>query len=107
MPNQRQSGSLKELDRVPGFAPDDPTDGRAPLDWQSKYPPEAQRVIWKEALYLFGLLLLVPILMLIFWLDYPNRLFKLSEDRYATVITYTLAWLGGVLGGTLFDIKWL
>lgn len=107
MPNQSRSSSVKDLDRVPGFAPDDPTDGREPLDWQSKYPPEARRIIWAEALYLFGLLLLVPILMLIFWLDYPNHWLKLSDDRYRPIVTYTLAWLGGVLGGTLFDIKWL
>jgi hypothetical protein len=107
MSNDSHSGGVKDLDRVPGFAPDDPTDGRPPLDWESKYPPEARRVIWAEAFYLFVLLLLVPILMLVFWLDYPNRWFGLSDARYGSVVKYALAWLGGVLGGTLFDIKWL
>lgn len=107
MPNQSHSGGLKELDRVPGFAPDDPTDGRAPLDWQSKYPPEALGQIRKEAVYLAGLLLLIPAVMLLFWLGYPNRWLKLTDDAYGSVVKYVLAWLGGTLGGTLYDIKWL
>jgi hypothetical protein len=107
MSEVNHSDRVKHLDRVPGFAPDDPTDGRPLLDWKSKYPPQAQRVIWVEAVYLFLLLAVVPILMLFFWVGYPNRWLKLSDDNYGSVVKYSLAWLGGVLGGTLFDIKWL
>ena len=107
MPDQSQNSGVKDLERVPGFAPDDPTDGRIPLDWQSKYPPEAQREIRKEALYLAGLLILIPVAMVVFWLGYPNRWLKLTDDTYGSVVKYVLAWLGGTLGGTLYDIKWL
>ena len=107
MPDQNQDSGIAQVTHVPAFAPDDPTDGRSLLDWKSKYPKEAWRIIWIEGAYLFILLTLVPILMLLFWLELPNRWFKLNDEKYRTVITYTLAWLGGLLGGTLFDIKWL
>lgn len=107
MPDTNQSGSIKKADELPGFAPDDPTDGREPLDWKSKYPEDARKLIWREASYLFGLLLLLPLLMLVFWLGYPQRGLKLSDQQYEPVLKYALAWLGGMLGGTLFDIKWL
>lgn len=107
MPDQSQNSGVKDLERVPGFAPDDPTDGRTPLDWQSKYPSEAQREIRNEALYLAGLLVLIPVAMLLCWLGYPNRWLKLTDDAYGSVVKYVLAWLGGTLGGTLYDIKWL
>jgi len=40
-------------------------------------------------------------------MGWPNLLLKLSEERYATLALYGYAWLGGSLGGTLFDLKWL
>ena len=108
MPDQSQNSSVKDsnLERVPGFAPDDPTDGRRLLDWKTRYP-EAQRQIWTDGAYLAVLLVSIPALMLAFWVGYPNRWLQLSDDRYATVVKYALAWLGGTLGGTLYDIKWL
>jgi hypothetical protein len=107
MPDENQTSGVKDLERVPGFAPDDPTDGRPPLDWQSKYPSAAQSEILKEAIYLAVLLALIPVAMLLFWMGYPNRWLKLSDATYASVVKYALAWLGGTLGGTLYDIKWL
>lgn len=107
MPDQSQNSGVKDLEHVPGFAPDDRTDGRAPLDWEPKYPPEARREIRKEALYLGGLLAFIPFAMLVFWLGYPNRWLNLTADTYGSVVKYILAWLGGTLGGTLYDIKWL
>ena len=98
---------MKDLETVPGFAPDDPTDGREPLDWRSKYPSEAQRAIKLEALYLSALLILVPGAMVLLWLDYPKAWLRLSDEKYDPILKYALAWSGGVLGGTLFAIKWL
>src|ERR1051326_3585959 len=108
MPDQSQNSSVKDLnlERVPGFAPDDPTDGRQLLDWKSRYP-EAQRQIWTDGAYLAVLLISIPALMLAFWVGSPNRWLNLSDERYGSVVKYALAWLGGTLGGTLYDIKWL
>jgi hypothetical protein len=91
-----------------GFGQTDPTDNRKLGDWQSKYTdPEAKRGIRVEALYLGTLLLLSPIMMVVFWLGYPKSLLRLSDEKYAVLLKYSLAWLAGVLGGTLYDAKWL
>ena len=89
------------------FAPRDLTDNRESFDWESKYPPAARVQIRWEAVYVAGMLLLVPSLLFIVWMAWPNLLLKLTDERYATLALYGYAWLGGSLGGTLFDLKWL
>ncbi len=98
---------MKTEDRISDFAPYDLSDGREPLDWRSKYPPEALKTIKWEKVYLFAHLYLVPVLMVVFWLEYPKRMLRLGDDKYEPILRYAIAWLAGVLGGTLFDIKWL
>jgi hypothetical protein len=93
---------------VPDFAPDDPTDGRELLDWRSKYnDPCARRAIGFEAAYLAVLLLSTPVAILILWLEYPKHWLGLDDQVYKPILKYGLAWLSGVLGGTLFHVKWL
>ena len=93
---------------VPGFAPSDPTDGRELLDWQSRYTEEeGKRGIRFEAVYLAALMTAVPIAIVVLWLDYPKNWLKLSDQKYEPILRYALAWLSGLLGGTLFDVKWL
>lgn len=90
------------------FAPANPTDNRQLLEWQSRYPDPTPRLwIRIEAIYLASLLFLVPTAMLALWLEYPRNWVELSDQKYRTLFLYGLAWLGGTLGGTLFDIKWL
>ncbi len=89
------------------FAPADPTDNRQRLDWESKYPPEARRKYWLEGAYLAALLVLVPVVMLVLWLETPKSWFHLSDEKYGPILKYGLAWFGGLLGGTLFSLKWL
>ncbi len=103
-----RNGSVNKPARIPHFAPDDPTDGRELLDWPSKYKdPDAKRGIRLEAAYLAVLLLGVPIAIVILWLDYPKYWLGLSDQKYKSILKYGIAWLSGVLGGTLFDLKWL
>lgn len=89
------------------FAPRDITDNRKPYDWKPRYPDEARRQIRWEAVYVAVMLLLVPILLFVVWMRWPNLLLKLTDDRYSTLALFGYAWLGGSLGGTLFDLKWL
>jgi hypothetical protein len=99
---------VSEPTRAPDFAPADLTDGRKPLEWQSKYAdPAARRGICLEACYLAFLLFGAPAAILLLWLEYPKLWLGLSAQKYQPLLTYGLAWLSGVLGGTLFDIKWL
>jgi hypothetical protein len=94
--------------RVPGFGQADPTDGREFLEWNSKYSdPLARQGIRLEAIYLGFLLLALPLAMLTLWLEYPKHWLSLSDQNYRRLLHYSMAWLGGTLGGTLFDVKWL
>lgn len=103
-----QSSSDTKPSTLPDFAPVNPTDGRELLDWRSKYvDPSARRGIWREAYYLAGWLVAVPIGMLILWLETPKVWLAIPDPKYAPILKYGLAVLGGILGGTLFDIKWL
>ncbi len=99
---------MNELPKVAAFGQADPTDNREPGDWRSKYTdPAAKRGIRVEAIYLGILLFLLPIAMLVLWLEYPKNWLHLSNEKYAILLRYGLAWLAGVLGGTLYDAKWL
>lgn len=98
---------MNKPSRIPGFAPDDPTDGRERLEWRSKYEPDALRHIWFESAYLACLLLIIMIAMAILWLNYPKYWLGLTDQKYQRFLKYGIAWLSGVLGGTLFVIKWL
>ncbi len=99
---------MKPRKSAAAFGQADPTDGRAALDWKTRYPdPSAQREIRLEAMYLAALLLAVPTLMLIVWIGYTKALLRIPDVTYGPVRKYGLAWLGGTLGGILFDLKWL
>jgi hypothetical protein len=92
---------------APGFG-SDPTDNRALLDWKSRYPDEANRHIRYEAIYLGFLLAVGPVLMLLLTCEIPHRFWVLLGPQNGRAFTtYGLAWLGGMLGGTLYAIKWL
>ncbi len=109
MDDPTQSSSVRNTAKLPGFAPDDPSDGgRKPGEWRSKYrEPDAQRGIRFEAGYLAVLLLGVPMAIAILWLDYPKHWLGVSDHKYKGILRYGTAWLSGSLGGTLFDVKWL
>jgi hypothetical protein len=97
-----------ESRRVPGFGQADPTDGREFLEWKSKYSdPAAHQGIRFEATYLGILLFVVPLAMLVLWLEYPKHWLRLSDQNYRPILRFGMAWLGGTLGGTLFAVKWL
>ncbi len=99
---------MTELRKVPPFGQADPTDNRELLDWRTKYSdPEAKRWILFEAIYISFLLFTLPVAMLVLWLGYPKNWLHLSDQAYNPLLRYGLAWLAGVLGGTLFDTKWL
>lgn len=89
----------------PGFAPADLTDNRPPFEWKSRWPPEAQRGMRLEAVYIAVIFALAFGAIYAIW---ANRWqFGLSEAEYRTLAHYAYAFLGGLLGGTLFDLKWL
>ena len=90
------------------FGQADPTDGREPFDWKSKYDdPLAIKEIRREAVYLGVLLFAMPTVMTVLWLEYPKHLLHLSDEKYRPILKYGFSWAAGTLGGVLFDLKWL
>ncbi|GGH17471.1 hypothetical protein [Mucilaginibacter phyllosphaerae] len=85
----------------------DNNDGREPLDWKSKYAGKALFHISCEASFLSLLLIGTPVLAFLFWQKIPQQLFGLNDSDCKVFTKYVITSLGGVFGGTLFDIKWL
>jgi hypothetical protein len=103
---------------VPGTGASDYTDGRAPGEWKSDYPPEARRGINFEACVLgstfFALCLLSglflgllgqPLSLPITWFaKQPGEVPPLAVNvDFRLLAIFSL----GCLGGTTFSIKWL
>jgi hypothetical protein len=99
---------MGKLDKIPGFGPSDPSDGRNLWDWESRYSPVATKHILIEAVYLGCLLFITPWLLLAFYCHAPQNAWShLGTSTQTCVSRYGMAWIGGMLGGTLFALKWL
>ena len=81
------------------------TDDRKPLDWKTRYEPDAQKQICGEAIYLGILFFGTPLAIIALWLEALR--FGIPPERYSTLCHYGYAWLAGTFGGTMFSIKWL
>jgi hypothetical protein len=103
-PPRHEIGDHEEVD----FAPRDLTDGREEDNWRSRYQDRWCRFqICTEALYLAVLLYGAAFLLLLIWIGTPQDWLGVSDSRYSTFQVYGYAWFGGLLGGTLFAVKWL
>jgi hypothetical protein len=112
--NPNEEGSVTETadpktspSDLPDFAPLDPLDGRDRGQWRSRFPKDARTKIRNEAIYLGLLLAISPLLMVLLNAGVLKNLLGMNDDQHQPLLTYGLAALGGLLGGTLFDIKWL
>ena len=83
------------------FAPSDPSDGRKPGEWQSLYPKDAQKYICFEALYLMIIFVLASVFIALILI---SKKWTHIGDLELGAISSSL---GGLLGGTIFAIKWL
>lgn len=89
-------------------APQPDHDGRELGHWQTRYlDPESQKLIRWEGWYLGCFLGSVLILIPLAFIFLRKPLIGLPENDIESLYLYLLAILGGVLGGTLFSIKWL
>ena len=92
----------------PGFAPAEPTDGREPGNWQTRYSdPTAGRAIHRDALYLGAWLIFCLVFLVLLVLGMPQQWLSLSGKILQYFNLSIGAWLAGTLGGTLCSIKWL
>ena len=90
-----------------GITKPDNTDDRLPGDWKSKYEPEACKKINFEFWYLVGVYLVASVLTVIIWAQFPVHWFNLEADKFTIFKKYAIVVLGGIFGGTVFDMKWL
>ena len=82
------------------------TDGRERWDSKSRWTRRSWIQIALETFYVTALLVAIPVLIFLVW----NGAFRGFLDRgvmYATFKRYAYGALGGLLGGSLFDLKWL
>jgi hypothetical protein len=86
--------------------PQDETDERARYDWKSKYG-DCQVQIWCEAVFVGGVQVLALLLLCLIWNGWLADKTGWASCRDPIFKQYSYFFLGGVLGGTLFGIKYL
>lgn len=102
MDNKTNSNDAPSAAKITDFAPADYSDGRALLEWQTKYPEDALKKIRCEAFYV-AIIFAISVFAIFYLLFICNNI---SEDKQRWM-GCICAWLGGTVGGTLFTIKWL
>jgi hypothetical protein len=96
---------------APGKATDY-TDGRAPYDWPSKFPPQAcTHICWEAGILASTLLVLIfltSIALIFSGTTYSVALPMLGPNVTANIDPRMIVlFLCGAVGGTTFSIKWL
>lgn len=82
------------------------TDGREPYDWKSKYPKEARVEILREAIYI-GIVLGLSLLGLYLnWFGVFSCHLKDDPTRVIAFEGIVLYFFSGLIGGTIFGIKY-
>ena len=82
------------------------TDGRKPYDWKSKYPQEARHEMRCEAVYI-GVILVVSLGGLFFnWCGVISSMVGVEPTRVVVFEGSVLYFFSGLLGGTIFGIKY-
>jgi hypothetical protein len=92
---------------VPGFAPNEPTDERGLGEWTTRYPVEARNAIRFEAIFVSVCLLLALVGTLAIAIESVSFVFPIRHASWAALSPYLFSYMGGLLGGTLFTMKWL
>lgn len=89
------------------FAGNDDTDGRAPGNWWSTYPLEAQKEIRFDAWLVGGYFLVSLLLVFLCVMDCHPHWIPVDCDTSGVVGSLVCSFVGGVFGGALFSMKWL
>lgn len=82
------------------------TDGRDLYHWESGYPPKARFEIRLEALYISLILLLAFIGLLFIWSGLFWKIIGIEEEAYKSFSEIGIFFFSGLLGGTIFGIKY-
>lgn len=107
-----QNPETKRGQNPPSIKVDEHSDNRKLWDWESKYPPEANKEIRFEAIFLI-VSLVVSLLVAGLFLGLGGNVLKIPvpiiKDPPITQISCKLVaiFLAGCVGGLTFSIKWL
>lgn len=84
-----------------------PSDGRGLFEYKTKYPAEVIKWQWKEAIYIFVLMIISLIIMLLNFLNYFHIWLSIEPERslITTKIIYCMS--AGLLGGSTLSMKML
>lgn len=93
----------KDIRTGPNAGTGDPTDGRRPYDWPSRYPPTARKEIRLESLYLISIFIFSFAATCLSCVDVT---FPLSPNISLTMNKFVLYALSGMLGGSVFGVKY-
>ena len=83
------------------------TDGRKPGDWQSRYPEEVRRQYYWEGLYVGFMLLAAMGLIFLTWRNALADFIGITGASAVTFNRYAYYTSSGLLGGTIYGIKYL
>jgi hypothetical protein len=94
-------------DGGPDVGSSDPSDGRKKYEWASRYPKEAKSQIRKECLYIVFLLAISLLLIYATWQDVIAQRLSLSGASVTSFRKYSYYCFSGLLGGTVYGMKYL
>ncbi|WP_143322948.1 hypothetical protein [Candidimonas nitroreducens] len=94
--------------RLPGPDSGDPTDGRQQYQWQTRYTGgTAWRQISIEAVYTVAVASLSLVLIFVVWRGYIPKWLELTASEAKVFRIYGFYTAAGLLGGTVFCLKYL
>lgn len=105
--DQGEVTATTEASELPRTIPKDETDGREVHNWQSRYTKHARLEIRLEAFAVAGILFFALGMILLVWSGLLVSWIGCEFCRRPAFNRYGYFFLGGVLGGTLFGIKYL
>jgi hypothetical protein len=85
----------------------DPTDGRNAYEWRTKYSPEAWPRIYCEAIFIAGVLIISLVLILVTWKGFFGWALGCTPAEAAALKKYCYYAFSGLLGGSVFGVKYL
>lgn len=107
LPTRHSDGDELVESASPCTITQDDTDGRALHDWKSRYLPRARLEIRLEAFAVAAVLFAVLAMIFTLWSGLLASWLSCDFCRRPAFTRYGYFFLGGLLGGTLFGIKFL
>ncbi|MCK4837687.1 MAG: hypothetical protein KAS94_02735 [Desulfobulbaceae bacterium] len=105
---EENAGGATHPPSDPNAGVGDPTDGRDAHDWKSKYSPEARKEINHEAIAIVFTICLVYVILLMVWKGWACLWLSITIPEKIIIFNrYAYFGLSGLLGGTVFSMKYL